>query len=82
MARAPEAGLGGDFDTVAIVLGEDKAARLVGLSARTLQKLRLEGDGPRFVRLTGRRIGYTADALRAWVDARSVGSTSETAARR
>jgi predicted DNA-binding transcriptional regulator AlpA len=65
------------IDTLRLVLTEDEAARLLRLSARTLQRLRLEGEGPRFVRLTGRRIGYAISDLEAWVRARSVASTSE-----
>ncbi len=80
LALRAETSPAGDVDAAALVLAEDRAAKLVGLSPRTLQKLRLEGDGPRFVRLTGRRIGYTTDALQAWINARSVSSTSEAAA--
>jgi predicted DNA-binding transcriptional regulator AlpA len=66
-----------DISVPGLVLTEDEAARLLRLSARTLQRLRLEGEGPRFVRLTGRRIGYAISDLEAWVRARSVASTSE-----
>lgn len=65
------------IDTLRLALTEDEAVRLLRLSARTLQRLRLEGDGPRFVRLTGRRIGYAISDLEWWVRARSVASTSE-----
>ena len=65
----------------ALVLTEDEAARMLRLSARTMQRLRLDGDGPRFVKLTGRRIGYAIGDLQAWVRARSVASTSNSTVR-
>jgi predicted DNA-binding transcriptional regulator AlpA len=43
------------------------AARYVGLSAATLEKRRLTGDGPRFIRL-GRAVGYDVRDLDAWLD--------------
>lgn len=60
-----------------IVLSEPAAADMIGLAARTLQKKRLDGTGPVFVQLTGRKIGYSIQALHEWVAARSVRSTSD-----
>jgi len=52
----------------ALLLSEREAARrLRVVSARSLQRLRLEGGGPPFVQLTGRRLGYLAADLDAWV---------------
>lgn len=65
-------------ETIApLVLSEAKAAALVNLAPRTLQAKRLDGTGPAFVQLTRRRIGYSLEALRAWVAAQSVASTAE-----
>ena len=58
------------------VVSEIEAAQLLNLAPRTLQAMRLEGSGPRFVQLTERRIGYSVGELHAWVERRSVGSTS------
>ncbi len=58
------------------VLKEAAAAQLVGLSARTMQRLRQDGGGPSFVKLTERRVVYTESALLAWLQARTVTSTS------
>ncbi len=44
------------------------AGNYVGLSASTLEKMRLSGDGPAFVRLGGRAIGYDIRDLDAWLD--------------
>ena len=49
------------------VLRTDAAAAYVGLSASTLEKRRLTGGGPRFIRLGGRSIGYEIAALDAWL---------------
>ncbi|MCP3994916.1 MAG: AlpA family phage regulatory protein [bacterium] len=50
------------------ILRTPSAAEYVGLSASTLEKKRLTGDGPRFVRLGGRAIGYDVRDLDAWLD--------------
>lgn len=42
----------------------------------TLAKWRLQGHGPRFIRV-GRRIAYDPADVAAWLDARRVTSTSE-----
>ncbi len=69
-------------ETIApLVVSEAKAAALVNLAPRTLQAKRLDGTGPAFVQLTGRRIGYSVEALRAWVAEKSVVSTAESSVR-
>jgi predicted DNA-binding transcriptional regulator AlpA len=54
-----------------------EAAGYVGLRPSTLEKLRVRGDGPRFVRLGNRSVGYDLGDLDAWLEARKVTSTSE-----
>ena len=44
------------------------AADYVGLSASTLEKRRLSGDGPAFVRLGGRAVGYDIADLDEWLE--------------
>ena len=58
------------------VLKENAAANLLGMSARTMQRMRLDGGGPPYVQLTDRRIGYTETALQDWIRERTVTSTS------
>ncbi len=53
-----------------------EAARVLGLSASTLSKLRLTGSGPSFRKL-GRAVRYAPLDLQAWADAHSRRSTSE-----
>lgn len=61
------------------MLDEKSAAQFLGLSPRTLQKFRCEGnDGPRFFKL-GRAVRYGEDELRAWLAARLAANTREAA---
>lgn len=59
-------------------LTTDQAAARVGLARSTLEKLRLTGDGPKFLKL-GRSVRYRASELDAWLETRLVSSTSERA---
>jgi predicted DNA-binding transcriptional regulator AlpA len=53
------------------------AAEKTGLAASTLRKLRLTGEGPRFLKL-GRAVRYRESDLEDWLEQRAVQSTSET----
>ena len=53
-----------------------EAARLLGLSGRTLEKHRTHGTGPRYRKLGG-RVVYTLEDLEAWADLGLRGSTSD-----
>jgi predicted DNA-binding transcriptional regulator AlpA len=59
------------------VLRPPEAGKYLGLSASTLAKQRLRGDGPKFVRLSPRAIGYLQADLDAWLAAKRCSSTSE-----
>jgi predicted DNA-binding transcriptional regulator AlpA len=54
------------------------AAARVGLSVSTLNKLRIAGDGPQFVKL-GHAVRYRPEDLAAWIAANLHRSTSEEA---
>ena len=58
------------------LLTQDEAAELLKLSVRTLERLRVSGRGPKFMRL-GHSIRYRIDHVEAWLASRVVGSTSE-----
>jgi predicted DNA-binding transcriptional regulator AlpA len=45
--------------------------RLFGVHVRTLERWRVTGDGPAFVRIGPRRVGYRLSDVRAWLDARA-----------
>jgi predicted DNA-binding transcriptional regulator AlpA len=52
------------------------AARFVGLSASTLAKLRLNGNGPLYCKL-GRRVVYRLSDLEQWLQSRTARDTSD-----
>jgi len=53
-----------------------EAARWAKVSESFLNKARITGGGPRFVRL-GRAIRYRPEDLQAWANGSTSGSTSE-----
>jgi len=57
------------------LLTQVEAARLLQLSERTLERLRVSGAGPRFVK-AGRSVRYREIDLEAWIAGRVVSSTS------
>ena len=61
-------------------VSEVTAAKLMGLSVRTLQAWRVRGGGPRFMRF-GRAVRYRRRALIEYMDQRAVNSTTEADAR-
>jgi len=60
------------------LLTQVEAARLLQLSERTLERLRVSGAGPQFVK-AGRSVRYREIDLEAWIADRVVSSTSEEA---
>lgn len=62
------------------VLTSAETAKLLTVSAPVMERWRAAGTGPRFVRLSTRRIGYRVADLRAWMADRAAGG-EQTAAR-
>jgi predicted DNA-binding transcriptional regulator AlpA len=58
------------------LLTQREAAGLLCLSERTLERLRVSGAGPRYVK-AGRLVRYREGDLEAWINSRVVASTSE-----
>jgi predicted DNA-binding transcriptional regulator AlpA len=58
------------------LLTQRQAAEIVSLSERTLERLRVSGTGPHYVKL-GRRVAYRQADIEAWIASLVVGSTSE-----
>jgi excisionase family DNA binding protein len=58
------------------LLTQGEAARLLQLSTRTMERLRLTGGGPVYVKC-GRSVRYREADLETWIAARIVSSTSE-----
>ena len=65
------------METQKQVLSPQHAAERLGLSESTLAKMRLRGDGPSYIKLGVRRVGYLEKDLVDWVEARRFRSTSE-----
>ena len=57
-------------------LTQSEAAEVLRLSPRTLERHRVAGTGPRFVK-AGRRVLYRHDELDRWAAARTFRSTAE-----
>ena len=60
-----------------ILLTEKEVAKMLGFSTRTLQKWRLTGEGPVFIKATQRAIRYRKDDIQAWIQKRTFTSTSQ-----
>jgi hypothetical protein len=61
-------------------LSTEEAAARVHLSPATLERMRVRGDGPEFLKVSAKRVIYDCDKLDAWARSRSFKSTSEYAA--
>ena len=59
------------------VLRTPDAARYLGLTASTLEKMRLVGSGPRFIRLGTRAVGYVIGDLDSFIEVGQRNSTSD-----
>ncbi len=57
-------------------LNSRRAADYLGLSTRTLDRLRVSGDGPVFLKFGG-RVRYLREDLDAWAQSRRRKSTSD-----
>ena len=61
---------------VSDLLDTPALARKLGIQANTLEKWRVRGEGPAFVRI-GRRIAYLPRDVEAWLASCRTHSTSE-----
>jgi predicted DNA-binding transcriptional regulator AlpA len=57
-------------------LNQDAAGAFLGLSVRTLERFRVDGRGPRYLKL-GRRVAYTREDLMSWAESRRRSSTAD-----
>lgn len=55
------------------------ASQLTGLAVSTLNKMRVRGDGPPYMKLGRKRVAYDVSRLEAWLASRERRSTSEAA---
>jgi len=63
------------------LVNENLAAEALGVSVSKLQKFRVTGDGPAFVKI-GRQVRYDLRELQKYVEQNTVHSTSELRERR
>jgi predicted DNA-binding transcriptional regulator AlpA len=59
------------------LLTQREAATALRLSERSMERMRVSGLGPKFIRCGGRAVRYRQSDLDEWLTARSVRSTSE-----
>ena len=59
-----------------MIFSTAEAAKALRLSPSTLNKLRVSGNGPRFVKL-GRRVVYLGTDLAEWINSHRRDSTSQ-----
>jgi excisionase family DNA binding protein len=76
LGRKPNRNVSMDSDLPGRKLSVQEAARFLGLSVSTLNKLRLTGTGPKYMKL-GRRVLYDLHDLETWVAERKRHSTSD-----
>jgi predicted DNA-binding transcriptional regulator AlpA len=57
-------------------LNSPEAAEYLGISVSTLSKRRVDGDGPKYLKL-GRRVVYDTRDLDGWLDTRRRASTAD-----
>jgi hypothetical protein len=58
------------------LLSTRDAARTLKLSVRTLERLRVSGGGPKYIKI-GRCVRYEDPAIQSWLSDHTVSSTSE-----
>jgi excisionase family DNA binding protein len=58
------------------LLTQKQGAELLRLSERTLERLRVSGTGPKFIRI-GHSIRYRQSDVEAWLASRVVSNTSQ-----
>jgi excisionase family DNA binding protein len=61
-----------------MMLTQSEAAQMLRVSVRTLERLRVSGDGPTYIK-TGRLVRYRQSDLDKWISDRERHSTSEVA---
>jgi transposase-like protein len=66
-----------DMSEMSELMNTSDVAKKLGVQPNTLEKWRLQGEGPPHYRL-GRRVLYEIADVTAWLEQRRVGSTSAT----
>ena len=58
-----------EFDAIRVV-SEPELRRMLGLSEKTFERMRLRGDAPPKPQLSERRVGYRVSDIKQWLDGR------------
>ena len=69
--------MSGSTSATPTLLCEKEVAKLLGQSIKTLQKWRVQGEGPPFIRMSPRAIRYRRGDIDAWINRNVHNSTSE-----
>lgn len=64
-------------DLIDQLLNEKQVATWLGISLPSLQRQRSNGNGPQFVQLSERRIGYRKSSVERWLEARTINRVGE-----
>jgi len=59
------------------LLTTEQAAKFMGLAVTTLEKYRVFGSGPVFLKIGKRAVRYRADDLTQWAESNAAKSTSD-----
>jgi excisionase family DNA binding protein len=60
------------------LLTQREAAELLRVTERTLERLRISGTGPKFMRLgKTKAVRYRQEDVQSWLQSKLIGSTSE-----
>lgn len=60
-----------------VYLSQAQVSGRTGIAERTLEDWRRRGVGPRWIRVSPRKVLYSLESLNAWLKAREVQSTAE-----
>lgn len=64
------------------ILTESETAKELKVSPRTLQRWRVTGDGPQYIRIGLRRVGYRQSVCREWTACRTFSHSAAEIAQR
>lgn len=64
------------------LLSTRELADLVGIKPQTIRRWRLEGRGPKFIRLSGSKVAYDPADIAAFLEARKARSGADAKTRR
>jgi predicted DNA-binding transcriptional regulator AlpA len=64
-------------ETITTLLNEKQAAQILSLTPRALQAWRVQGRGPKHVRISGACVRYRPEDIQAFIEANLKQSTSE-----